>query len=110
VDDIVVIGRVNRINIAKNRASTPPSLFGMDRRMAYSHRKYHSGLMCVGVTRGLASRKFSGSVNIFGLNKISDINIINTVEYPRKSLIEKYMWNGIRSESELRPIGFDDPV
>lgn len=27
------------------RASTPPSLFGMDRRIAYANRKYHSGLM-----------------------------------------------------------------
>lgn len=28
-----------------NSANTPPSLFGMDRRMAYANRKYHSGLM-----------------------------------------------------------------
>ena len=27
------------------RAKTPPSLFGIDRRMAYAKRKYHSGLM-----------------------------------------------------------------
>jgi hypothetical protein len=46
--------------------------------------------MCVGVTRGLASKKFSGSVNIFGLNRIKDINKDKTNEYPKKSLIEKY--------------------
>lgn len=41
----LVNGNVNRINRAANRATTPPSLFGMDRRIAYTHKKYHSGLM-----------------------------------------------------------------
>jgi hypothetical protein len=41
----VVIGRMNRINSAAARAITPPSLFGIERRIAYTHRKYHSGLM-----------------------------------------------------------------
>lgn len=43
-----------RIAIDRTRASTPPSLFGMERRMAYANRKYHSGLMCGGVLSGLA--------------------------------------------------------
>ena len=38
-------GDVNRISKAANKATTPPSLFGIDRRIAYTHRKYHSGLM-----------------------------------------------------------------
>ena len=38
----------------KIRAMTPPSLLGMERRMAYAKRKYHSGLMCGGVLRGFA--------------------------------------------------------
>jgi len=38
-------GRMNKINRAENIATTPPSLLGIDRRMAYSQRKYHSGLM-----------------------------------------------------------------
>jgi hypothetical protein len=38
----------------KTRAMTPPSLLGIDRRIAYANRKYHSGLMCGGVFRGLA--------------------------------------------------------
>jgi hypothetical protein len=96
--------------MAKKSARTPPSLLGMDRRIAYSHRKYHSGLIWVGVTRGLARRKFSGSVNIFGLNRIRSINSVSTVLYPKKSLIEKYEWNGIRSELEFSPIGLVDPV
>lgn len=105
-----VRGRINRIIRAKNRASTPPNLLGIDRRIAYSHRKYHSGLMCVGVTRGLASKKFSGSVSILGLNRMSVMKIVRMMVYPRKSLMEKYEWKGIRSEFELSPMGFDDPV
>jgi hypothetical protein len=41
----VVIGSKNRIKRAAARAITPPSLFGIDRRIAYTHRKYHSGLI-----------------------------------------------------------------
>jgi len=48
------IGRVASTRIAANRAITPPSLFGTDRRIAYTHRKYHSGLIWAGVLRGLA--------------------------------------------------------
>ena len=38
-------GKKNKMIRAANRAITPPSLFGIDRRIAYTHRKYHSGLM-----------------------------------------------------------------
>jgi len=103
-------GKVNRISNAKNNANTPPSLLGIDRRIAYSHKKYHSGLMCVGVTNGFASKKFSGSVNKLGLYIIRIINMVRINEYPKKSLIEKYEWNGIRLESEFRPRGLLDPV
>ena len=34
-----------RIRIEKARASTPPSLLGIDRKIAYANKKYHSGLM-----------------------------------------------------------------
>lgn len=34
-----------RIRIESTRARTPPSLLGIDRRIAYANRKYHSGLM-----------------------------------------------------------------
>lgn len=40
---------------------TPPSLFGIDRKIAYANKKYHSGLMWIGVTIGLAIEKLSGS-------------------------------------------------
>lgn len=66
---MVVIGIINITTIAANKASTPPSLFGIDRKIAYIHKKYHSGLIWIGVTRGLDIRKFSGSVNRFGSNR-----------------------------------------
>lgn len=47
-------GMIIRIRIETTRARTPPSLLGMDRRMAYANRKYHSGLMWGGVLSGLA--------------------------------------------------------
>lgn len=50
--------------IAMAKAITPPNLFGIDRRIAYANRKYHSGWMCTGVTSGLAGMKFSGSPRI----------------------------------------------
>jgi hypothetical protein len=38
----------------RTRVTTPPSLLGIDGRIAYANRKYHSGLICGGVFRGLA--------------------------------------------------------
>jgi len=37
------VGIIKRIAIDIARAITPPSLFGIDRRIAYANRKYHSG-------------------------------------------------------------------
>lgn len=34
-----------RMRIERTKASTPPSLFGIDRKIAYANRKYHSGLI-----------------------------------------------------------------
>jgi hypothetical protein len=47
-------GKAARIRIDSTWATTPPSLLGMDRRIAYANRKHHSGLICGGVFRGLA--------------------------------------------------------
>ena len=70
---------MNRISRAANNAITPPSLFGMDRKIAYTHRKYHSGAICTGVTNGLASKKFSGSVIRFGVNRMIIINSVMAI-------------------------------
>lgn len=52
--DVCNNGMRAKIRIDRTRASTPPSLFGIDRRIAYANRKYHSGLICGGVFSGLA--------------------------------------------------------
>ena len=54
-------GRTKRIRREPKRPRTPPNLLGIERRMAYAKRKYHSGTMWGGVTRGLAAIKLSGS-------------------------------------------------
>lgn len=43
--DVWSSGTSTRIRIERARARTPPSLLGIDRRIAYANRKYHSGLM-----------------------------------------------------------------
>lgn len=43
-----------RTRMDEIRARTPPSLLGIDRRIAYANRKYHSGLMWGGVLSGFA--------------------------------------------------------
>jgi hypothetical protein len=40
-----VSGRINKIKSAENKAITPPNLLGIERRIAYTHKKYHSGLI-----------------------------------------------------------------
>jgi hypothetical protein len=42
--------------------------------------------MCVGVTRGLAGRKFSGSPRRLGLKKIIILRVNNIIRNPRISL------------------------
>lgn len=96
--DLCKKGIRNRISTEAARASTPPSLFGIERRMAYANRKYHSGLICGGVTRGLAGVKFSGSPRRFGEKKARIRRGINMSVNPRMSFREKYGWNGILSQ------------
>jgi hypothetical protein len=59
--------RMNKIKIDMSRATTPPNLLGIARKMAYANRKYHSGWIWVGVTNGLAGVKLSGSIRENGL-------------------------------------------
>lgn len=72
--------------IENSRARTPPSLLGIDRRMAYANRKYHSGLMCGGVTRGFAGVKFSGSPSRLGEKRARDAKAVSSTRNPRISL------------------------
>lgn len=83
-----VNGRINKIRSAANRAMTPPNLLGIERKIAYTHRKYHSGLICTGVTNGFAKRKFSGSVIKLGVKSTIVKNRVRAIIYPRASLEE----------------------
>jgi len=70
-------------------ATTPPNLLGIDRKIAYAIKKYHSGWIWTGVTRGLAGIKFSGSPNIQGKKKQIIIKSKIMVKKPNRSLDEK---------------------
>jgi hypothetical protein len=74
--------------MAENKAITPPSLFGMERKMAYAHKKYHSGLMWVGVDNGLAGMKLSGSRNRSGVIREIVVAIKIRLINPMRSLEE----------------------
>jgi len=80
------MGTSRSTRIENNRASTPPSLLGMDRRIAYANRKYHSGLMWGGVTKGLAGVKLSGSPRRLGANRAKDVRASSITANPRRSL------------------------
>lgn len=43
--DVWRMGTAIRMRMEPSSASTPPSLLGIERRIAYANRKYHSGLM-----------------------------------------------------------------
>lgn len=103
-------GTTMRTRIDAKRARTPPSLFGIDRRIAYANKKYHSGLMWGGVTIGLAGVKLSGSPRRLGEKRASVVRPTNNTANPKRSLYEKYGWNEILSAFELRPIGLFEPV
>ena len=80
-------GNVAGIRMAENIAITPPSFLGIERRIVYAHKKYHSGLMCVGVDRGLAGMKFSGSRKSEGNAKDVARRISKNIKTPTRSLV-----------------------
>lgn len=84
--EVCRMGTTIRTKIENSRAKTPPSLLGIDRRMAYANRKYHSGLMCGGVTRGLAGVKLSGSPSKLGENRAREASAVRRAANPKRSL------------------------
>lgn len=92
------------------RATTPPSFDGTDRRIAYANRKYHSGWMCTGVTRGLAGFRFSTSPRRSGLFEIIRIIAREIHTIGDRSFVLKWGWNLILSVFVLEPVGFEEPV
>jgi len=49
-----VKGNVNQINNEEPKAITPNNLLGILLKIAYANKKYHSGTICGGVTKGFA--------------------------------------------------------
>jgi hypothetical protein len=81
-------GKTANTSTALAKAITPPSLFGIDRKIAYAKRKYHSGWICTGVTKGFAGIKFSGSPRSHGSNKLKNKIINNRKAKPSVSFTE----------------------
>lgn len=102
-------GIENRIIIDIIKAITPPILLGIDRRMAYANRKYHSGWIWGGVTMGFASIKLSESDRSCGNIRQNEINIINIIINPIISLKIKNGWKGILSKLLFKLSGLFDP-
>lgn len=61
---------INSNKTERTKKITPINLLGIDRKIAYAKRKYHSGTIWVGVIIGLAKIKFSGSPKKNGKRKI----------------------------------------
>jgi len=80
------MGTSIRTRIENRRARTPPNLLGIERRMAYANRKYHSGLICGGVTSGFAGVKLSGSPRRLGVKRAIHVSPISRATNPRRSL------------------------
>jgi len=99
-----------KIKILIINAITPPNLLGIDRKIAYANKKYHSGWMWIGVTIGLAGIKFSGSVEIYGVIKITIEKIIRVKINLTKSFLVKNGWKLILSLSIWILIGLEEPV
>ena len=54
IGDVWIKGNTRRDTKTRPIARTPPSLFGILRKIAYTGKKYHSGTMCAGVDIGFA--------------------------------------------------------
>jgi len=66
--------------------------------------------MWMGVFRGFAGLKFSGSPILLGYKSTMEIRIIKNKDDPKESLILKKGWKGILSMFGFIPVGEFDPV
>jgi len=109
VDFLFLFDKIIKIKIEATNATTPPNFDGIERKITYANKKYHSGWMWTGVTNGLAWLKFSTSPNKFGALKIN-VNIIIEIKIVGvMSLIENEGWNFILSVFVFILFGFEDP-
>ena len=77
-----------KIITERTKATTPPSLLGIERKIAYANKKYHSGWIWTGVTIGLAGIKFSGSSIFREEKKQIVINKVSRMINPNRSFDE----------------------
>lgn len=92
------------------RATTPPNLFGIDRKIAYANKKYHSGWIWIGVFKGLAKLKFSGSPIINGVHIDRVDRTPKMINMEGMSFLEKNGWKFIISIFWFLPKGLLEPV
>jgi len=92
------------------RATTPPNFEGIERRIAYANRKYHSGWMCTGVDNGFAMFRFSTSPSMSGFFEIITTIARLTHTIGIRSFVINIGLNLILSMFVLVPVGFDDPL
>lgn len=85
---LLIIGSTNTAKDA-TKAITPPIFEGIERRIAYANRKYHSGWIWSGVAKGFASFEFSVSPIISGVCVVKVIKMIMAIITGVVSLIEK---------------------
>ena len=79
-------------NTAATRPITPPNLLGIARRTVYANRKYHSGTICGGVTRGSAGLKLSTSPSSHGAHITRNKRSLIAGIAPMISFQVKYGW------------------
>ena len=65
--DLCINGITININILINKSSKPINLFGSHLKIVYADKKYHSGTICIGVTKEFAFINFSTSKKYLGI-------------------------------------------
>lgn len=80
---VLIKGKKYKIIIEDSKAITPPNLLGIERKIAYANKKYHSGWIWIGVIIGLAGVKLSGSLNIYGYSRLISQNNIKNIVNPK---------------------------
>jgi len=98
-----------RVRIEATSATTPPSFDGIDRRITYANRKYHSGWICTGVTIGFAGLKFSTSPSRLGAFEIMNMNRTEIMVPGSRSFVDKEGWNFILSVFVFVLFGLEEP-
>jgi len=101
--------RMAKIRMDITRAITPPNFDGIERRITYANRKYHSGWMCRGATIGFAGEKFSTSPNKFGLLDNNSVIIVIVIVIGSRSFSEYLGLNFILSMFGFVFVGFEEP-